>query len=315
MTPQPYSFTEPASRAWQRMAHILLRPPDVRTWLVLGFSAFLAGLGGRGGSTSYSTSSDEVERQIEGAESLGDVLESLLANGLWIALGALGCVVLVVVILAVVWISSRGKLIFLDNVLGRRAHIVEPWKRLAPLGNSLFLYQIVFFFSCVALFVLLAGVIASTVGLAALADVRSLGAALPAMAAACAILLAILAIFYAVFFVDSFVVPLMHRYEVGVLDGWRRFLAIFGERPLPFLLCGLLVLFVAVALTAAAVVFGLMTCCVGFLLLATPYLSSVLLLPVSVFYRGFTVEFLAQFDADLLPPAEAATVAAGEVAA
>jgi hypothetical protein len=49
--------------------------------------------------------------------------------------------------------------------------------------------------------------------------------------------------------------------------------------------------------------FGFMTCCLGFVLLITPYLSNVLLLPVTVFYRSFTVEFLAQFDADLLPRA------------
>ena len=51
----------------------------------------------------------------------------------------------------------------------------------------------------------------------------------------------------------------------------------------------------------AALAFGLMTCCLGFLLLMVPYISSVLVLPISVFYRSFTFEFLAQFDDGLLP--------------
>ena len=38
----------------------------------------------------------------------------------------------------------------------------------------------------------------------------------------------------------------------------------------------------------------------GFLLLALPYVSSVVVLPISVFYRSFTLEFLAQVDHDLL---------------
>ena len=34
-----------------------------------------------------------------------------------------------------------------------------------------------------------------------------------------------------------------------------------------------------------------------------PYVSSVLFLPISVFYRSFTFEFLAQFEPSLLPSA------------
>ena len=46
------------------------------------------------------------------------------------------------------------------------------------------------------------------------------------------------------------------------------------------------------------------TCCILPLLLSVPYLNSVLLLPVSVFYRNYSVEFLAQFDGFDVRPVE-----------
>jgi hypothetical protein len=106
---------------------------------------------------------------------------------------------------------------------------------------------------------------------------------------------------YVVFFLEAFVVPLMHRYRLGAVEAWRRFFGLFSARPLPFLAVGLAVIVAFVVFGISAVMFGIMTCCLGFLLLITPYLSNVLLLPVTVFYRSFTVEFLAQFDGDLLP--------------
>jgi hypothetical protein len=40
---------------------------------------------------------------------------------------------------------------------------------------------------------------------------------------------------------------------------------------------------------------GFATCCVGFLLLALPYINAVVLLPVLYTMRAFNVEFLEQF--------------------
>ena len=38
------SFVEPLSRAWERMRRMLFSPFELGRWLVLGFSAWLAGL-------------------------------------------------------------------------------------------------------------------------------------------------------------------------------------------------------------------------------------------------------------------------------
>ena len=290
------------------MTRLLFRPFDLRTWLVVGFSAFLAELGSRGGSGGSGVGRRDLDLDEIG-EGGTAAWQQIVEGGLWVALAAFGCLVVFALVLAVVWISSRGKFVFLDNVVHGRAHIVEPWKRLRHQGNSLFVYQVVFFLSCVVLFGLLIGGLAATVGLASLDEIEASAALLPTLAGAVTLLALILAIFYAVFFVDAFVAPLMHRYDLGILDGWRRFLDIFREQSWPFLLCGLGVFVVAIALGVLVLVFGILTCCLGFLLLMIPYVSSVIVLPFSVFYRSFTVEFLAQFDPDLLPERGAARTA------
>lgn len=45
----------------------------------------------------------------------------------------------------------------------------------------------------------------------------------------------------------------------------------------------------------SVIVLGLATCCIGFLFLIIPYIGSVIMLPVSVTFRAFSVEFLEQF--------------------
>ena len=48
-------YFEPLTRAWERMKSILWQPFDLAKWLVLGFSAWLAGLadGAGGGGGKY----------------------------------------------------------------------------------------------------------------------------------------------------------------------------------------------------------------------------------------------------------------------
>lgn len=310
MNDVPISFLAPASRAWQRMAGILFRPFDLRTWLVLGFTAWLAGLGSHGGGGGANAS-------VRGEGSAGDVEQSateawnqLATHPFWFALAILGCFVLLLVIVVVLWLSSRGKFMFLDNVVHRRARVVDPWKRFRRHGNSLFFFTLAAFAVVAFLFGGAALTIAGTVGFGVLTDLDSPARLVPFVLAAT--VFAVLALFmaFAVFCLEAFVVPLMHRYDLGAIEAWRRFLALFGQSPGPFLACGLLVLVAGAGVVVAIVYFGLLTCCLGFLLLMVPYVGSVVMLPVSVLYRGFTLEFLAQFDPELLPSAATESIPA-----
>jgi hypothetical protein len=315
MSTQPVSFSAPASRAWRRTTRILFRPFDFKKWLVLGFTAWLAGLescgGGGGGSNARVSDGGSAE---DLGQSAAEAWQNLAANSFWLGLAAFGCLVLLVVVVAVLWVSSRGKFMFLDNVVHERALVVDPWNRFRRQGNSLFGFMIAAGLTVGLIVVGSLLAIAATVGFAVFDELRSTSSiALPVLAAATYALL-LLAVVYVYFFLGAFVVPLMHRYGLGVMDGWRRFCALLRQRAWPFLLCGLLVLIAGIGVLVTIFAFGLMTCCLGFLLLIVPYVGSVILLPVTVFYRSFTLEFLAQFDPDLLtlPQAAPAEPAAGE---
>src|SRR5678815_5299498 len=45
--------------------------------------------------------------------------------------------------LLLLWVNSRGRFIFLDDVVHQRAAIVEPWRRFARRGNELFFFMVV----------------------------------------------------------------------------------------------------------------------------------------------------------------------------
>ena len=282
------------------MTDALFRPFDIKKWFVLGFSAFLAGLGARGGSGANSSIGNQVDVDDLG-QSAGELWQNVVANGLLFALGAFGCAVLLIVAFAVLWVSSRGKFMFLDNVVHNRALVVDPWKRFRKQGNSLFLFRVLFCLACIFLILGLALLIAATVGFSAWSELETASSIALIFAAFGSLVLLILVIVYAAFFLDAFVVPLMHRYNLGAVAGWSRFLNIFRQHPWAFLLSGLLVIVFGIGVLMLILGFGLMTCCLGFLLLMIPYIGSVVTLPISVFYRSFTFEFLAQFDAGLLP--------------
>lgn len=45
----------------------------------------------------------------------------------------------------------------------------------------------------------------------------------------------------------------------------------------------------------AVLFFALVTCCTGLLLVAIPFVGTVILLPIIYTFRAFSIEFLAQF--------------------
>jgi hypothetical protein len=284
---------------------LLWRPFDLKTWIVLAWAQFLASLppsfwggGGGGRDLDWDRASDDFE----------SAWERLVASGLMLGLVAIGLILLVIVIFVLLWVSARAKFVFLDDVVHGRALIAEPWKTFRREGNSLFLCIIALLAGGGLLVAIMVAAIALPLGLGLLRGMEPFQITVLAVLAACTFGLLIVALAYTGFFLEAFVVPLMHRYRLGAVAAWRRFFGLFRTRPLPFLVAGLAVMAAFAVFVVSAVMFGLVTCCLGFLLLMVPYLSNVLLLPVTVLYRSFTLELLAQLDADLLAPAAAEPV-------
>ncbi|MCZ6507417.1 MAG: hypothetical protein O7A04_05140 [Acidobacteria bacterium] len=298
MTDTRVSLLEALQDGWSWMVSMLFRPFDVRKWFVVGFAAWLAGLAGWGGGGGGSVSDDDGGAQI--LHSAQDGWDWLTSHELAAGMIFAGLLTLLALIVAVLWVSSRSKFIFLDNVVCDRAEIVEPWKRFRRQGNSLFAFRLVVALICIPLaFGLIGLCVWLAVGPGGWAHLEGAATVAGVVGTALLGLVLIIATLYTFFFLDAFVVPLMHRYDLGVMDAWRRFLALLGARPGWFLASGLFVFVLCILALVVVLTTGFMTCCLGFLLLAMPYVGTVLLLPLIITYRAFTVAFLGQFDSEV----------------
>jgi len=97
------------------------------------------------------------------------------------------------------------------------------------------------------------------------------------------------------FWTDQFVVPIMYKRGLTILDGWRTFLPLLQKEIAALFLYALFYLALAVGVGLAVLTAGLVTCCVGWLVLAIPYIGTVIMLPVYVTGRVLGPEYLGQF--------------------
>ncbi len=270
---------------------MLFRPFRLEFWLVLGFAAFLAHLGEGGTSFRWPGNlSNDSSRDI------GQTVHNFLHRPFVLLI--LGAILGVVVVLATVlgWVSARGQFIFLDDVLHGRASIVEPWKRFKRIGNSLFLFQLLVGLGIVAVFVLMFGHLMWSVFLSLWRE-TAFPEINPWLLLAEALIAFPLWLGGLVFFVLTrhFVVPVMWKYDLAAPAAWRRFWPLLTRRAGAFAGYLIFLIGIGIVLAAVVVVAGLCTCCIGFILLALPYVGSVIMLPAWVPWRLLGPEFLAQF--------------------
>jgi hypothetical protein len=294
------SYVEPLGRAWGRMKQLLFNPFDLGAWLVLAFSAWLAGLmdgGGPGGMSHIGNLKDngEAREMLKGAGHLWDAIAERMV---WLPLILFVIVLVVALVLTLLWLSSRAKFIYLDNLANSRARIVEPWGRLKHLGDSLFLWRLLF--GLVVTLAIGAGLwlLFLSGALAALSPGRSFRGTSIALVILLGVLgfVFVVAVAYVGFFLENFVVPIMYRFNMKCSEAWHYFLPWLSQNPWHFIFSGLFVLVLFIGVGTLIFVAGLLTCCVALLILAIPYVGTAILLPLLVTYRAFGPEFLAQFD-------------------
>ena len=292
------------------MKILLFRPFDIGTWFVLGFSAFLAslseGFGSGGGNLTNKFSGDSGYDEIgDMAQNFGNTAQDFLDTGVGIAIALMVGMVIIVFGLLLLWLSSRGRFMFLDNLVHRRSEVSRPWNEFAAQGDSLFLWQIVYTLILLAVIGLCV-----LMGFSLFAPIMAGGvswiitAPMAIIAGTIAFILFV-AVLYIEFFLTAFVVPIMHKHRIGTMAAWGRFVPLFQENPGSFFLCGLFYAVLSIVGFLAFMLGGVLTCCVGLLLMAIPYVGSVITLPLSVTLGYFTLDFLGQFGDDfrLLEPA------------
>lgn len=291
------SIVKPIGEAFERTKQILFVPFDVGKWFVLGFCAFLAGLGE--GGWGWPGGDENGGRGIwhepgecfDGVDqALGWVREHLS----WIILiGSILFVVAVTLTALLAWLRSRGKFMFLDGIAHNRGAVVEPWHRFRQLGNSLFGFS----FFLMLLQLMTVALITMIVGMVAWHDIDAGEFGVHAIVALSVggvlTLLATLVFLTLNLLLDHLVVPAMYARNVVVMEAWS-----IVRHGLLSAHTGAIILFfvmkfiLGIVLTVIAVITTVVTCCC---LVALPYIGTVILLPILVFNQCYTLCFLEQF--------------------
>lgn len=302
------SYSGPLSLGWARMKKALFQPFDISKWFRVGFTAWLAGLtdcngGGSGGNNSSFGKKNNWDDFFNFPELAKDWL---LDNPLYFNLIIVGIVLLFIIITVITWVSSRGKFMFLHNVVNDRSDISMPWKEYRKEGNSLFIWNFFVGWFFFAAFILILIYCFTTAKQLYFDDLPGVAVFWGIAQLILVFILIILVFGYISLFLKDFVVPIMYKHRLGIIGGWIKFLSLFGRKFFSFIIYGLFIFVLGIGVAITVIFFALITCCIGLLLIAIPFIGAVVLLPISYTFRAFSIEFLAQFgdEFNVLPPPE-----------
>ncbi|MHC4111133.1 MAG: DUF7544 domain-containing protein [Planctomycetota bacterium] len=317
MTPQEtqISVIDPISPAIEWVKTILFRPFDIGKWFVLGFCAWLAYLGEGGGGGSGPNFNFGGGQQYE---SPGDVFHNawdvFVENLYWILPVAITAIVLIIIIsLVITWLSSRGRFMFLHCVALNKAEVVEPWHKFKKQGNSLFLFRFVLGLISFAIIMLLVAtlIVIAVILFAGGGDPNPIGIILMALLAFCLILPTAIVFMVIGKFTKDFVVPIMFLRQGTCMVAWREFWKLLTGNKGKFTIYILFQIVIALAVGIVVLACVCITCCLLGCVLAIPYIGTVLMLPVLVFHRSYSLLYLRQYGSsfDVFEPEPETTLA------
>jgi len=276
---------KPFGESFELMKKILCQPFDLKKWLVIGFAAWLANLGGGGGgggNVNYPDNRREDAQKLN--ETIRQIPQPVLITGICV----LVCFVLLLIVLFA-WLRARGRFILVDCIVRNRVAIVEPWKEFRAEGNSFFLFS---------LLVVLALAVIVIAGLLLIVPFISwgdqaqpgvpfwIGLSLFVFVAVC------LAFVWAL--ASQLMVPIMYRQRCPARLAFAQAVDLVTSHPGPILLYVLFLLLLGVAVFMISCAVTCATCCIA----AIPYVGTVILLPIPVTLGAFSLLFLRQFGPD-----------------
>jgi hypothetical protein len=313
------SVTEPVSPALERVKTMLFKPFNLGKWFTIGFCAWLAFLGeGGGGGGGGINNNLNLGSQNEAGESLRhgyhQVRNFVMDNLVWIIPVAAAAVVLLLALwLLILWLSSRGKFMFLHCVALDRAEVSEPWSKFEREANSLFGFRIAVGLIGMILMLPLLAIIVVTIVRMVLRGEADAGGIM--LAAGLFLFLLLVALVFALVqkFTTDFVVPIQFLRGGKCLAAWREFGGLLADNAGLFALYILFQIVLGMAIGIIVLGAVLITCCIAGCLMLIPYLGTVLLLPVLIFKRSYPLYFLRQFGPgyDVFPPASPAPPVTG----
>lgn len=285
------SVITPIEKAFSTVSRLLFQPVDLAKWFCLGFTAWLAALTNSGGGGGLNLSNAfKGESVSDTSTALAEWVSAHLM--MVVFLGVFAVAIVLMVSLVIGWISSRGKFMFLDNVIRNTANIRAPWAQYRREGNSYFLFSIAYGFAILAIMLVLVTICV----LIASPDISRHTWGLNAISAVIAggIFSIGLIVFslIVVTFLDDFIVPIMALNQCRVMAAWKIFGHLLKRHTGSFVLY---VLFKIVLCLAISALTALVCCCLCCTVLI-PYIGTVILLPVHVFLRSYSLHFLEQMD-------------------
>ena len=293
--------------AWRTMVTRLFRPFSAEYWFTLGFAAWLTALSGGGVSGILNGlnflvrpspaprpgNAGDIQQILERWRRVVQWAQSHVLEVVFTAV--LLMIVLLVVWLLLLWVSARGRFMFLEGVTSGTASVTASWRRWRDPANAAFVWLL--------LFRMLRGTVLTGSVFAGAGLVFMSSAGFSGISGALVVAAAFVGVVFVTFvcighFFEAFVLPLMYRYRIRAGAAWRLFLDILRPNWPGFLLYLAVVLFLRTAAALAILVAALATCCLGAVLVAIPYIGTVLLLPVTVYFRLLSLYFLQQFHRD-----------------
>src|SRR5206468_1848347 len=274
---------KPFGEAFELTKKILFQPFDLKKWFVIGFAAWLANLGVGGGGFNYQDNRREGVQKLN--EAISQIPHPILVTGV--------CVLIAFVLVLIVlfaWLRARGRFLLIDCIVKNRGAIAEPWRDFRKVGNSYFLFSLLV---CLA-FLIFAGLLSLPLVVPVIRD-----AAFPrthSVYVICAIatwVFVMLLLVLAWSLIANFMVPIMYRQRCRPSEAFDIVGRLIAGHPEILLYC-LFLIVLALATVIVACVATCATCCIA----AIPYIGTVILLPVFVLLRSFSLLFLRQFGPD-----------------
>ncbi len=299
-------FTRAFDSAWERMHVILFRPFDFGKWCAIGFSAFLAGFlqGGNGFNSSFNGNNfnnNSFNKSGGGGVPKFDLHQfnsnlSHAISGIQIGLIVICCLLIFAFVFGFIllfyWLGARGQFMFLDNIVRNRGAISWPWQYYGRQANSLFGFYLLFLVISLAIFLpILIAVVVMCIplfmqhrwpGVGEITGFAGLGLAYFALA---------IVVSFILFVFREFGIPLMFRNGLLARPAFWESMGLIRHHANSVVLFFILRIAISIGVAIVSIIICCVTCCIG----ALPYIGTVLLLPVLVYVKCFTLDCLAQF--------------------
>ena len=304
------SVTEPVSPAIERVKNVLFRPFNFDKWLAIGFCAWLANMVGSGMNFNYHP---PTSRQHFGnnfhtnspEQFFGNIRQEMAVNLYWIIpLAIFGLLIGIALGLLFLWLSSKGRFMFLHCIVKNKAEVKKPWHKYNSEVNSLFKFKIVMMLIGFAATLL---ILAPVIIIFATSS-HNMGALLLLPFIFCFPLFIAVVICMGLInvFTKDFVVPIMFMHRIKCTEAWRHFLTILKVHKSHFFIYILFRILIGIVIgtitTICSLILVFCTCCAYCCISIIPFLggiiTTVVFLPLPSFVRSYSLYYLRQFGPD-----------------